>query len=116
MPSAAEDVGDDEGEVGQGSEDYEGSDERGKSSRATNVNSTNDGVEDRASKRGVERISPCMVDLSDPCGKWRCAVAAQRPEHATGSEVAANVRAEHGQKDDDQKTDGAGVAVCRLSV
>lgn len=57
-----------------------------------------------------------MVDRANPRREGSCTVATKRPQHATRRNVAANVCAEHGEEDNDEEAEGAGIGVCGLAV
>lgn len=116
MSSAAKEIRHDECKVREGREDDEGADKGGERSAGADVDEAEDGVEHGAGESCVERRSVAMVDAADPSGEGRRAVAAERPKHAAGGDVAADVCAEHREEDDDEEPEGAGMAVGCLAV
>lgn len=116
MASAAKEIRHDECKVREGREDNEGADKGGERGAGADVDEAEDGVKHGTGESCVEGGSVAMVDAADPSGERRRAVAAERPKHAAGGDVAADVCAEHWEEDDDEEPKGAGIAVSCLTV
>lgn len=113
---ARQDVGQDEGQVRARAHDDEGADERGKRGAVADVDSAEHRVHQRAGEGRVERVLLRAVHAAQPGAEGCGGVAAERPEHAAGGDVGADVGAECGQVDDDEEAEGASKGVCGLAV
>lgn len=89
MATARDNVRQDESEVRGRGENDEGAHKGIEGRSAADIYAAQQRVNDTAGQRRVERVLEAAVDVRDPARERRCVVAAERPQHAPGCDVAS---------------------------
>lgn len=114
--TAAKQVRQDGGEVGEGGENDVGADEGVEGGGGADVDAAHDGADDAAEGDGVERVLESRMHAAEELGRGGRVVAGERPESAGCGDVAADGGAEGGQEGEDEQADGAAGGAGGLAV